>query len=306
VTVHPDRALDEYAARQYGVFSLKQVKSLGFTPKMIETRRTNGAWIRLAPSVYALASAPPKWERHMAAALLTREGSIVAGKSAAYLHGFPGARAGRPVIMIDIKGNARSPLAIVLRSTDFDSVGRVRRRGFVTTNETETIVALARDHTVGEMERIVDETIASGTCSVADLDRLLRRRERVPGVKKLRPIIAERGPAAYQPPVSELERLLYDLVEHPDVPAVTRQMPFLFRSVKATVDLYIPAWRLIVEADGRRWHTRKADMELDRRRDNEATAHGLAVLRFTWQMLTKERDECLETLLQTGRVRSVS
>lgn len=304
--MHPDRALDEYAARQYGVFSLDQAKSVGFTPKMIETRRTNRAWVRMAPSVYALASAPPKWERQMAAALLTREGAIAAGRSAAYLHGFPGAKAGGPVIMIGIDGNARSPLATVLRSTHFDSIGRVRRRGFVTTNEAETIISLARDRTAAELERIVDETVARGSCSVAEMQRLVDEREGVPGLKKLRPIIEERGPEAYQPPVSELERLLYGLVEHPGVPPVTRQMPFLFRMVKATVDLYVPAWRLIVEADGRRWHTRKADMELDRRRDNEATAHGLAVLRFTWQMLTKDRDECLETLLRTGRVRSVS
>lgn len=304
--MHPDRALDVYASRQYGVFSLAQARSVGFTAKMIETRRTNQAWIPLAPSVYALASAPPKWERQMAAALLTREGAIVAGRSAAYLHGFPGAKPGRPVIMVGIDGNARSPLATVLRSTHFETVGRVRLRGFVTSNEGETILSLARDHPAANLERIVDETIARGSCSVAELYSLLAERGRVPGAKKLRPIIDERGPDAYQPPVSELERLLHDLVEHPGVPAVTRQMPFLFRGVKATVDLYISAWRLIVEADGRRWHTRKADMELDRRRDNEATAHGLAVLRFTWEMLTKDRQGCLETLLRTGRVRSVS
>lgn len=304
--MHSDRLLDEYASRQYGVFSLEQAKSVGFTPKMIETRRTNRAWVRLAPSVYALASAPPKWERQMAAALLTRPGAIAAGRSAAYLHGFPGAKAGRPVIMVGIDGNARSPLATVLRSTHFDAVGRVRRRGLVTSNEAETIIVLARDHHADQLERIVDETIARGTCSVADLQGLVEERGRIPGVKTLRPIIEERAPDAYQPPVNELERLLYELVEHSGVAPATRQMPFLFRRVKATVDLYIPAWRLIVEADGRRWHTRKVDMELDRRRDNEATAHGYAVLRFTWRMLTRDRDECLETLLRTGRVRSAS
>lgn len=45
-----------------------------------------------------------------------------------------------------------------------------------------------------------------------------------------------------------------------------------------TVDAYIPRWRLTIEADGRRWHTRKADFERDRRRDNAAAAHGLVVL----------------------------
>lgn len=73
---------------------------------MILTRIENGAWLRLAPAVYVLASAPPKWERQMAAALLTRSGSIVAGRSAAYLHAFDGFGPGRPVIMIGPGGNA--------------------------------------------------------------------------------------------------------------------------------------------------------------------------------------------------------
>lgn len=77
--MRPDRALDEYAARQYGTFSLVQAKRAGFTARMVHGRVTDGAWVRLAPSVYALASAPPKWERQMAAALLSRQGAIAAG-----------------------------------------------------------------------------------------------------------------------------------------------------------------------------------------------------------------------------------
>lgn len=78
-----DRRLDEYAAHQYGVFSREQATIAGLTPRMIQTRVESGAWVRLAPSVYVLASAPPKWERQMAAALLTKPDSIVAGRSAA-------------------------------------------------------------------------------------------------------------------------------------------------------------------------------------------------------------------------------
>ena len=80
-------------------------------------------------------------------------------------------------------------------------------------------------------------------------------------------------------------------------------MPIAFRRVDATVDAYISVWRLIVEGDGRRWHTRKADYERDRLRDNEATAHGYAVLRFTYEMLRHSPGDCLDTLLRTGQSR---
>lgn len=143
--MHPDRVLDEYAARQYGAFSLEQARAAGHTPKMVHNRVEKGAWIRLAPSIYALASAPPKWERQMAAALLSRSGSIAGGRSAAYLHGFDGFGRSRPVIIVPETANARSPLARVIRSNRFDALGRVRRNGFVVTDEAETIVTLARD-----------------------------------------------------------------------------------------------------------------------------------------------------------------
>jgi hypothetical protein len=301
-----DRLVDQFAARQYGVFSLSQARSVGFSPKMIETRRTNGAWVGMAPSVYALASAPPKWERQMAAAVLSRTGAIAASRSAAYLHGFPGFRAGRPVIMVGLEGNARCPLASVIRSKYFEEVERTRIRGFETTGEADTIVTLARDHDEETLERLVDDVLARGSCSVEQLASTVDARPGFRGIGKLRPIIDERRPDAYQPPTSELERLLYRLVDHPLIPPSTRQLPFKFRTVNATVDLYIVAWRLIIEGDGRRWHTREADMERDRLRDNEATAHGYAVLRFTWRLLTQTPETCLETILRTGEVRSVS
>jgi hypothetical protein len=242
----------------------------------------------------------------MAAALLTREGAIVAGRAAAYLHDFPGFRQGRPIIMVGSTGNARSTLATVIRSRYFDLIERDRVRGFETSAEADTIVTLAKDHSANDLERVVDEVLARGSCSAQTLADVAARRSHSPGLRKLLSIIEARLPGAYQPPTSELERQLYRLVDHPAIPPTTRQLPFHFQKVDATVDLYIAAWRLIVESDGRRWHNRKADHERDRSRDNEATAHGFAVLRFTWEMLTKSPNGCLDTLVRTGQVRSAS
>jgi len=72
----------------------------------------------------------------------------------------------------------------------------------------------------------------------------------------------------------------------------------------ATTDAFIPQWRLIVEADGRRWHSREADFEKDRARDNAAAAAGLVVVRFTYRMLKDDAAGCSQTLLETGRWRS--
>lgn len=277
----PGRALDEYAARQYGVFSLEQAHRTGHTAKMIHTRVSNGTWLRLAPSVFALASAPPKWERQMAAALLSRKESIAAGRSAAYVHGIDGFGPAKPVIMVGRGDNARSPLARVIRSTRFESVSTVRRRGFLVTNEPETILTLSRELTVDRLEALVDWTLARRGCTARDIFEVVEMSHGMPGTGKLRPIVEYRLPDAYQPPSTELERLLYRVLEDPRLPGHTRQMPMRFERVNATVDAYLADWCLIVEGDGRRWHNRRADHERDRLRDNEATAHGYAVSRFT-------------------------
>ena len=152
----------------------------------------------------------------------------------------------------------------------------------------------------------MDQVLARRSCEIESMLDLLLRRPGVPGLGRLHPILQERQADAYQPPTSELERHLYRLLDDMSIPPATRQMPFTFDRITATVDAYIPAWGLIVEADGRRWHTRKADMERDAMRDNEAAAHGFAVLRFTWRSLTSQPALCLDQLLRTGRVRRAS
>lgn len=302
----PDRLVDELAAHQYGTFSRKQAERVGMTPRMILTRVESGAWIRMAPAVYALASAPPKWERQMAAAILTRDGSIAAGRSAAFLHGIDGFGPGRPVIMVGPEGNARSSLARVVRSQRFAEVRRVRVGGFVTTDEAETVMTLAAEMGSEPLETLVDSLLARKSCTIEELAATVDANTGARGVARLRPIVDYRRPGAYQPPTTELERLLYRLLDDPRLPSFTRQMPMHYQRVDATVDAYIAAWRLIVEGDGRRWHTRRADMERDRIRDNEAVAHGYAVLRFTYETLRDHPDRVIDTLLRTGRVRQAS
>lgn len=304
--MQPDRRLDEFAARQYGVFSLDQAKSVGLSTSMVETRIKNGAWIRLAPGVYSMSSAPPRWERQMAAAVLTRSGSIVAGPSAAFLHGLDGFNPGRPVIMIGPSGNARSQIARVIRCESFSEIRRTRVKGFEAEHPVESVVTLSRGLGAARLERLVDDGLVARSFSPEELFEAIERRGASPGVARLRPIAATRLPDAYEPPVSELERLLHAVLDDSRIPSSQRQIPFDFPAVRMTVDVFIPAWRLIVEADGRRWHSRLEDFERDRRRDNAATAHGYGVLRFTYQMLKGQPGECLETLLQTGRTRSAS
>lgn len=297
--------VDEYLARQYGVITLWQARRAGMTDRMIEYRLETGRWVRLATGIYAVASAAPNWQRDLAAAVLFHPTAIVAGRSAATLHGFPGIRHGRPEILVPRTSNARSPLSRVLRSAFFHQVKRSRIGGFETTSPAETVLALASRLPAHRIEAFVDDTLLKRTASLRQYDEILDRIAggRVRGSSLLRKIVDDRRPDAYQPPASELERLSRRLTGRPGVPRATHQHPVLGASGPMVVDTFIDVWLIVLEVDGRNYHTRKADFERDRRRDNAAAALGYVTLRFTWKMLMTDFDYCLRTLLETGRRR---
>jgi hypothetical protein len=56
-------------------------------------------------------------------------------------------------------------------------------------------------------------------------------------------------------------------------------------------------WPLILEADGRAWHTRVEDFDRDRWRDNLANVHGYDVMRFTYNQLTRHLGMCRSLLV---------
>lgn len=297
--------LEDIAARQHGVFSRAQAIECGFSYSAIHARCYAGDWIVLDDAVYAFRSSPPTWERRLQAAILSRPAAFVAGRSAAYLHRFGGYTRGRPEILVPFDGNARSDMAKVIRSRHFDLIATTTRNSFTVTTIPETILTLSFRDPARTIERVVDEQLAARRLAIEEFDPILERlaRARMRGLGALRKIVADRDREAYQPPTTELERLLYDLLDDPRVPRYDRQSPFPLPADRALVDAFVPDWGMIAEADGRRWHTRREDFEADRRRDNAAAASGFVVIRFTYWMLVNERDACLSTLLQTGEWR---
>jgi very-short-patch-repair endonuclease len=115
------------------------------------------------------------------------------------------------------------------------------------------------------------------------------------------------GAAGDQPTETELERRLRMLVDQPEIPPVRWQAPFPGRAPgRQRVDALIDEWRLVLEADGRAWHTRVEDFERDKRRDGDAAAAGYQTLRFTWRQLTREPDWCWSVLLGAGANRTAA
>ncbi|MBI2704458.1 MAG: DUF559 domain-containing protein [Actinobacteria bacterium] len=163
----------------------------------------------------------------------------------------------------------------------------------------QTIIDLARRLSEADLFTLTDDAIAA---NVLAAERLAGRyavvaRSRPAGLAKVRRLLDAFGDG-YVPPASELERLLYATLDWPGMPPYERQASAPWRSPKdERVDALIPSSNLIIEADGRRWHTRVRDFDNDRRRDNAAAAHGYLVQRYGWEMLRHEPDDVARSIL---------
>jgi very-short-patch-repair endonuclease len=64
----------------------------------------------------------------------------------------------------------------------------------------------------------------------------------------------------------------------------------------ARVDFCWPEARLIVEADGFRWHGGRRAWQRDRERRNRLTTMGWSVIQVTWDDLTRRPDALIDTI----------
>ena len=85
---------------------------------------------------------------------------------------------------------------------------------------------------------------------------------------------------------SQLEVMAQRLFRDWGLPEPVPQLSLPWRSsVSGRVDFAYPHARLIIELDGRAWHSTLEAFESDRMRDNHAQLAGWRVLRITYRML---------------------
>lgn len=298
--------LAQIVARQHGAFNIAQARSAGFDRSAVHHRLRTGVWVSVDDSVYAVASSPNTWERTVWASVLSRDRAAITHWTACRLFGISGVPSHDPTILVPRGSNVRSSIAHMFESDQFDRIAKTRIERLPVTTMPETILLLARDTPAAGVERVFDEALLTGRLDIEAMSRTIDREagRRTPGTPLLRRLISSHRPGAPSAQSSYLERLLEVILHDPRMPEFTREHEFSLDGVPSRVDVLVPSARLVIEADGRNWHTRWEDFETDRRRDNALATRGIQVLRFTYEMLTKSPAKCLEQTLATCLVRA--
>jgi hypothetical protein len=294
-----DRVANELSCRQCGVFATWQLDRAGVSRAARQRRVDSGAWRLPLAGVYALAGVPPSFEQRLWAAwLAVGPCGVVSHETAAERHGMPNIVRGRLVLTVPHSGWHRIKGVFVHQLGDVlpDHIGAVG--GLPVTTPPRTIVDLAAVVHPARLARIVEDSKHAGITSYADIGQCLTSvaRRGKPGVRSLTRVLDRLG-RGNAPAMSILERRTLELVRERGLPMPVPQYPFPGRQFTADcVDFAYPAAKLVLETDGRRWHSRIAELTRDRERDLEAARHGWQTLRFLYEHVIGDPDGTADTI----------
>jgi very-short-patch-repair endonuclease len=301
-----DSRIARLANRQAGTFGRAQALAVGMTDSSIHRRVRSGRWLVLYPGVYVLAGVPPTWHTEIWAALLAA-GSMatVTHESSVRLHGSPHV-APHPVTLTVPHGMHPRVSGATVHQIDDLRVSQVTTvDGLPVSRPARAVVEVAATLGRRRLGRVLDDLVFDRRTTYDDVGGALAEvaRPGKPGVVALAGVLDDRSDAGV-PAQSELERALFAALAGGGLPDPQRQrvLPGVGALV-GLVDAAYPDCRLILEADGRRWHTRVADLRRDHERDAEAARAGWLTLRFLYEQITRDPDGVCAVVADVRRVR---
>lgn len=290
----------EVAEGQHGLFTLEQAATRGVTASALKTALRTGTCERVAEGVYRIIGAPRTWEQRLMTLTLVSTPAAASHRSAAALLRIPGFAPGPLEVTTTRPLRHRTVDRVVHSSRILPGSHLAVIGGVPSTRAARTLVDLAGVLHPARVERAVDSCLSANLVSLEALHTtfgdLAGRGRR--GIAAMRSILEERG-GGFVAPASELEARFLALVRSAGLPEPVRQLDagdtagWIGR-----VDFAYPTNRLLIELDGRRWHTAKLDLEADRRRDNQLVATGWRVIRVTWEQLCESPDDVATLMLR--------
>ncbi|HYF46031.1 MAG TPA: DUF559 domain-containing protein [Acidimicrobiales bacterium] len=285
-----DHLVTELAARQLGIFARFQLLALGIPSNLTDRRLKSGQWLRRAPGVYELPGHASSWPQDLWVAYLAAgEHAWVSHEAAAVCHDAPGYPHGPLTLTVPHPAHQRVDGAVVHQSRKVPPHHATMLYGRRTTTFARTVVDLAATASRARLDAVYEHGLLTGRVTharmAATFTELYHPTRR--GMSTLGVILDERGPG-HVPAASELERRLFGVCDLVGLRPV-RQFPLPGRqSIRGCVDAALVEAKLILEADGRRWHTRVADFRRDRERDKSAARDGWQTLRFCYEELRED------------------
>ena len=279
----------ELGGRQSGYITLRQAMACGMSAESVRRRVEAKRWSRVRPGLFLIPGFQPSLRGRLLAATVAL-GAVVSHESAAELQSLPGVQTGLAVVTVRTRTTNRFPDVRVHQTTDLASGSVIELEGIPVTDPVRTVIDLASSMPVPAIGRMVDHLVVGGQATIDQIgDAVLDlARHGKPGMKTMHSVLEFREGEGFMGE-SGLEMWALRLLRRWGFPDPELQYPLPWRSArKGRVDFAYPHIRLIIEIDGRAWHTTLEAFEGDRLRDNHAQLAGWRVLRITYRMLVEQ------------------
>lgn len=290
---HGDAAIAALADRQHGVIAHRQLVDLGYGARAIENRVATARLHPVHKGIYAVGrrSLAPKGHV-MAAALACGPNAVISHRSAAALWEL------RPTdqirIDVTVPGGSRqnrSKIRVHRTRKPLCLEDIAQRDNIPATSVARTILDLAPISRPEQLTRVLEQAERMRLFDLRALERIMARNPRRSGIKNLREVLADyRDPP---PTRSELEREFSEIIARAGLP----QPRVNVYVAGLEVDFFWPAQRLVVELDGRAYHSSPRAFERDRVRDAILQRAGCRVLRITYKRLHTNPQGVLEDIV---------
>jgi Transcriptional regulator, AbiEi antitoxin/Protein of unknown function (DUF559) len=271
----PDTRVAEWAAEEWGVLTLDELRACGLTEDAVRVRLRKGWLHRWHRGVYAVGHRALALEgRFLAAVKACGPGAVLSHFAAAVVWGFWTWEERLIDVTVQDTTPRRHRGLKVHRTLPLDAPDAARHQGLPVTSAARTVVDLAGALPERELRRLARRAQATRWTSAPQIAITRRRLGPRRGSRALGHIIAT-GPA---PTRSELEDVVLDVllsggIDPPDV-----NVALFLDGRRVVPDFRWPKRRLILEADGAKWHDPIEDAE----RQALLEAHGERVVRTTW------------------------
>lgn len=282
-----ERAIAHESRRSFGILSLQQLLDLELTPAQIKGACRRGGLVRILPRVYRVTSVPECWEqRPMAATRWGGPGTVASGTTAAFLHELLPRR--NDVIHVTSDRSLRPRPGFEVRRCRLLPVDVTVVGGIPCTSVPRTLVDICHTTSKATSEAALDAALRTDRVRLAALIEFVEEAaaRMVGGSSRLRRLLEVRGDEEALSE-SEMESRFGRVMRKGDLPMGQRQVPR--EGVRwGRVDIFYPEQNLVVELDGRKWHSARREKKRDKRYDNELNVNGKQVLRLTWEDLDDE------------------
>ena len=281
------------AARQHGVVSVEQLRTLGLDKHWVRRRAAHGVLHPVHRGVYSVGVPRLAWlGGYMAAVLACGPGALLSHRSAADLWGL---RPNTRWIEVTVRRGSHGVRGITVHTTrGLAPQDRAIVQGIPVTSVARTLLDLAAVLVPNDLLVAIDRAERLRILDLAAVNELLLRARGRRGARALRRAIAAYRPSTQK---SELERRFRELIErtadipHPSFNALTQA-----ETGAHEVDALWQQHRLAVQLDGFAFHHTRRDKERDAATDADLELAGYQVLRLTWDDVTINAERTLRRL----------